>query len=209
MTFTTTDGERVWVNPREKTMIAEQLQDIEIIDGMAFDAETGEFLRFVQKPEFHVTDTASAEWLLEKASSLDADILALDARLKALAENLTAMKREKERQRDGLLYRFGKELEHVARENMPKGKKTWTCAYGSVAFRTTQPRLDVRDEDTALAWARSECPDAVKVKESLLKSLIPAEQTASLMCDPTKADALGFTVVPEGESVTVKTGVKP
>ena len=186
-------------------MLQENLQTT-TIDGVIYDTETGECLGTV-KPEFHVTDQASAEWVMEKVFSLDAEIAAYEARLKALSENIGAMKRTKEQQRAGILYRFGPEVENFAKENLPKGKKTWTCPYGSVSFRTTQAKLDIADQDRAIVWAKSEAPEAVKVTESILKSMIPADKVNWIMENPTSADANGFTIVPAGESSTIKTGI--
>lgn len=189
-------------------MVQEKLDQTVIeVDGLLFDADTGEFLSVVKSPEFHVIDVATAEWVLEKVSKLEAEAMALQARLTALAENLGRMMAEKKRQSEGLLYRFGPEIEQVAKENMPKGKKTWTCAYGSVAFRATKARVDIRDNALALEWAKVHAPDAVKVTESVLKSLIPDEILANFTDNPTYADTEGFTVVPAGESSTIKTGV--
>lgn len=188
-------------------MVQEKLQTTVEIDGMIFDTETGECLG-ATKPEFHVTDEKSAEWVMSKVFALDAEILAYESRLKALSENLGTMKAEKERQRAGLLYRFGPELEHFAKENLPKGKKTWTCPYGSVSFRTTHPRLDVVDEALAVAFCKTYAPEAVKVKESVLKSLIPDRVQAELAAAQNETgQTFGFELVAGGESTTIKTGV--
>ncbi len=187
-------------------MINEKLQQTTVIDGIIYDSETGECLGTV-KPEFHVTDQASAEWVLEKASALDQDIAGLTARKNALIANMDVMIKEKSNQKAGLLYRFGPELEHFAKENLPKGKKTWTCPFGSVGFRATQAKIEVQDEERAMAWAKQFAPEAIKVKESLLKSLIPDDLITKFLDDPTGADAEGFTVVPAGESATIKTGI--
>lgn len=192
-------------------MVQEQLEQTTVeIDGLIYDAETGECLGAVS-PEFHVTDQASAEWVMHKAFDLDADIVAIGARLKALSENLGKMKADKERQRSGLLYRFGPELEKFARENLPKGKKTWVCPYGSVAFRATQGGIKVLDPALALEVAQTEgMQNAIKTTESFLVSQLTEAQKGLIESkfgshDPRWSRA--FQKTEPGESSTVKTGI--
>lgn len=48
--------------------------------------------------------------------------------------------------------------------------KSFPLAHGTVATRKSNRAIDVVDEDAAIEWARSACPDAVKKVESFLKS---------------------------------------
>lgn len=187
-------------------MIQEQLTQTVEIDGLLYDSDTGECLGAVDR-QFVVDTPEKAEWLMEKLQTLDIEIAAYDARLKALSENIGVMKADKERRKAGLLYRFGADLEKIAQDNMPKGKKTWACAYGTVGFRSTNAKVDIRDKSLALSWAKVHAPESVKVEESVLKSMIPADKVANFIDNPTYADTEGFTVVPAGESSTIKTGV--
>jgi hypothetical protein len=192
-------------------MQAEQITTT-VIDGCIFDAETGECLGVWEKPAFHVTDQRTAEWVLEKVSGYDADIAALDARLNALKENMEAMRRDLKQRRDGLVYRFGPELEKFAKDNLPAGKKTWVCPYGSVAFRATQGGVKVIDEDLALEIAKENgWTNALKVTEAFRISLVTPEQKAEIESAVSMgfANAVrAFDVKEPGEAATIRTGVE-
>lgn len=197
-------------------MLSKELTSTIEIDGNVYDSDTGEHLGVVGKPEFHVIDQASAEWVLEKMAALDSDILAIEARLKALSENLGVMKAEKERNRAGLLYKFGPELEHFAKENLPNGKKTWTCPYGSVSFRSTSGGLRVKDKDAALEIATMQgWTNTIKVTEEFqISRLDPAQRELAESClgsNPSGKVGVGwaeaFTITEPTETSTIKTGV--
>jgi hypothetical protein len=83
--------------------------------------------------------------------------------------------------------------------------KTWTCPYGSIGFRTVAPRVAVEAEDTALAWARKNCPAAIKIKESILVSQLPDPIKSAMLEHPADALKAGFVVHPEAQAVTIKT----
>lgn len=51
-------------------------------------------------------------------------------------------------------------------------RKTLTTAHGTVATREQKARIEVIDEDEAVAWAAKACPDAVKTTQELLVSKI-------------------------------------
>lgn len=177
-------------------------------DGFLIDPETGEIVGVVTpKAEFQIDSSEAAEWVLEKWQGLEADLAAIDAREKAILENMGAMKRNVQQRIKSLEFRFKDELAHYASQNLPKGKKTWSCPYGQVSFRTTGPKLGVANNELAIGWAKFECPAAVKVTESFLVSMVPDEQKEKFLASPTDAAVCGFDVIPGGESVTVKTGV--
>ena len=83
--------------------------------------------------------------------------------------------------------------------------KTWTCPFGSIAFRTVAPRVAVEAEDVALAWARKNCPSAIKIKESILVSQLPEPIKSAMLEHPADALKAGFVVHPEAQAVTIKT----
>lgn len=172
------------------------------------DAETGEILSAEpEAPKFAVTDEKSAEWVLQRIQEEEAAVAALTAQENAILENVRAMKRRHQSKADGLRYRFAGELEAFARENL-NGGKTWTCPYGSVQFRKVASRLKVADDSRALEWARTGCPDAVKVTEEFQISKLTDE--AKMILKELSADertARGFEITPETESVSIKTGV--
>jgi hypothetical protein len=83
--------------------------------------------------------------------------------------------------------------------------KTWTCPYGTVAFRTLLPKVAVVDDDVALAWVRKNCPAAIKIKESILVSQLPEPIKSAMLEHPADAKKAGFVVHPEAQAVTIKT----
>lgn len=193
-----------------------ELNNSVVIDGLLFDIETGECLGVWEKPAFHVTDTEKAEWLMRKLWDYDADILALEAREKAILENIGKMKADVKQRRDGLAYRFGPELEQFAKENLPQGKKTWACPFGSVSFRASHGGVRVVDEKSALEIAqKSGWANAIKVTEEFRVSQLTPLQADTVKAwltesDPSQ-DIVGnaFKIVEPQDLATIKTGVKP
>jgi hypothetical protein len=179
-----------------------------VIEGYVYDVHTGECLGPVTpKPQWVCDSPEKAEWVLEKLQTVDTEIAALEARKVALTKNIDTMIREQQQRRDSLLFRFQADLTEVGRQSLPAGKKTWTCPYGSVGFRSVGASVKVVDEEKALIAAATAFPEAIKTTTSLLVSKIPEDTKAQIMDDPHMAARLGFDVVPARESVTIKTGV--
>jgi hypothetical protein len=64
--------------------------------------------------------------------------------------------------------------------------------------------LKVQEKDVALAFAKMECPEAVKTEESVLVSRIPEPVREMLMHDQSTAEGYGFHITDGGNSVTVQ-----
>jgi len=175
------------------------------IEGYILNEETGEIMgHALVETQFRVDSIGAAEWVLEKMAYEDAAIFALAERERALIENIQAIRRQYERRRQWLEYRFGPELAEFAKQNLPKGKKTWLCPFGSVSFRKINPKLVIDDASRALETARVECPESIKVEYKILVSQIPEEvRQAALDGKPMP----GFLVEPESERVYFKTSV--
>ena len=179
----------------------EDLPGVRFIEGYAYDVNTGELLYAAERGEgFKVDDQRSAEWLGEKLMGLDADIAALELQKQAVTQNVDRMVADKKRHKDGMLYRYGPQLEAFAKANLPKGKRTWTCPFVSVAFRTVKAGFKVRDDGIALEWAKAFCPDAVQTKESFLTSKV-SDETKMLNIDI-------FDPVPERETCKIESGLE-
>jgi len=152
---------------------------------------------------------------------------------RAILANADAMAKELRSRRASLEWRFGPELAEWAKGQLTK-TKTWRGLYGSVSFRSTMAKLKVADADKAAWWALGACPDAARVtfdlaaiadpdtrqviadlageqrdavKASFLVSLMPAELTGQLLESSLDIGQWGLERVPEGETVTIKTGV--
>lgn len=167
-----------------------------IQDGYKIDSETGEVLGLAEP--FQVTDIKSAEWVMRKMHEAESQAKAYEAQAADILANLCKLTKFHRSKAEWLKTCYGSQLEEVAKANLIKGKKTWSSLFGSVAFRTTAPRLDIVDEEDAITWAKVYYPEAIKVKESLLKSNIPTDEVY-----PPES---GIVFVPAGESVSIKVG---
>lgn len=184
-----------------------------LVDGVWYDAETGEALSLDAKPGFQVTDEASADWVLERIMNAETEKARLETKRRAVIENLDRQVADAQRRVDGLHYRFDNELAHYAAGEL-EGKKTRTLnlAYGRLSFRTVKGGLRVKDQDEALEWARQECPEAVAVKLSFSISAVPEPMKEGLAARlaGSGADDLArraFELRPDEDRFTVKTGV--
>jgi len=183
------------------------------------DITTGEILAHREaKPEFHVTDEKSAEWVLEKLHALDGETAGLQMRLQAVQEQIGAMVREKQNRRNWMQMRFGAELEEFARKQL-EGKKSRSLKllWGTLAFRTTNARIALREGVEAkqslakgsvlprlplISWALKNAPEAVKATEEFQISQLP-EGMKVIGNLPEEF----FQEVPVGENFSIKTGI--
>lgn len=179
-----------------------------IHDGYKIDAETGEVVEYVGVQEgFEVNSNESFEWVMEKIQSEQSDIAALNARKAALVANIDKMIRNHQQRENSLIFRFENELVHYAKENLPKGKKTFTCPYGSVSFRASAEKLEVTNDELALSWAKDHCPEAIKVTEKFLISQVPQQIKSEMMADETRSFMHGFMVKRASETHKIDTGI--
>jgi hypothetical protein len=184
-------------------LLSTDVTQCEEIDGYIV-SEDGEILGLAEKPEFHVTDEDSAEWVLRKMQDADTILAGLEARERAILANLKRLKDEQQRRRNFLEFRFGKELEQFTRQQLAgKRSKTWTTPYGSVAFHKTQGSVRILNMQTTIEWARKiGLADKVRVKEEILAS----DLKEAVLSNPTPVDT--FEVKFPGERCTITTGVK-
>lgn len=174
----------------------------EIISGdYLVDAETGEVLGLAEiKPAFIVDSKDAAEWVLERMSECDGEILALTARRDALVKNLNTQIDATRKKRDWLDLRFKGELCFWAGEVLAGAKQRFVqTAFGRVTFRKTPGSIKVADVVAALDWARKNAPDAVKVTESVVVTPLKGREA--------ELPEGVFEVMAPGESFKVETGV--
>lgn len=166
------------------------------------DPETGEILSLqTPKPEFHVTDVDSAEWVLARMMGHESELLKLEAELAAIRSRYEARIKEERRRLEFLNRRFGPELEAFALTQIEGTKaKTWSGTFGAVSFRTVSPTVKVVDQSAAYEWAIENCPTACEKKVSL-SGLKP---TALNLITEGKA-VPGVELVPGYQSVSIKT----
>ncbi|HSW63361.1 MAG TPA: host-nuclease inhibitor Gam family protein [Dissulfurispiraceae bacterium] len=192
----------------ETTYEIEAISKTEIVDGYIVDVETGEILGVDGREEFRVTDGASAEWVLEKMAYEDAAVLALEAREKAILENIRAIRQKHDNRRKFLEYRFGEELAAFAKAALAGGKtKTWKCPFGQVSFRNVPAKIVVDDNDLAIDYLEEVGElEAVKIVRSVLTSKLSPERREVLMAG--EIHIPGLHVEPAIENkVSIKTGV--
>jgi hypothetical protein len=177
-------------------------------DGLTYTVDEWGEIVAVERPGFHVNDSSSAEWLLEKLQEQDAQIVALNARKAAICENLDTQIKQAQNRRNGLLFKYEGELVEFARQNLPEKKRTWISPFGSVKFTTQPARLKVADPDRALQFAKEHNPEAIKVTEEFQISKLGADPKADLTNDAEFRQKWGFDLTPETETHKVETGVK-
>jgi len=186
------------------------------IDGDLFDDETGEYAGPTGRDLPAVLETEE-DLLKYMRILLDSETRAMaeEAKYKTLLSNVEKMVKRHKSKVKYLRDMYEGQASKVATTLLPRDKdgnlrtKTYRCPFGTIAQRTTTPTIKVATSDVALAFAKLECPQAIKVQESVLISMVPEPVKAKLLNDPTSAEAFGFTVVEGGESVTIKTITEP
>jgi hypothetical protein len=173
----------------------------DVIDGELYDEETGEYAG----PMFGwITGDESPEDLallvMRKRMDIEASIQAEKDKLDAITNNVVKMLGKHVARLEWLERQYNAQLQDYAMSQLPRKAdgtlkvKTWTCPYGTVAFRTVAQRVKVVEEEEAVAWLMEHNPDAVKTKHTVLVSKIN-----DLLDTP------GLEIIPASESVTIKT----
>jgi hypothetical protein len=180
--------------------------------GEMWDEETGEY---AGPASGWITGNESPEDLallvMRKRMDIEAAIDAETAKMNAIVKNCTAIIGKQVARLDWLQKQYDAQLQDYAMSQLPRKAdgtlkaKTWTCPYGTVAFRTLAPKIAVESEDAALVWARKNCPSAIKLKESILVSQLPEPIKTAMLEQPDQARKAGFVVHPEAQAVTIKT----
>jgi O6-methylguanine-DNA--protein-cysteine methyltransferase len=172
-----------------------------LVDGELWDEETGEYagpmsgwIKGDESPE----DLALL--VMRKRMDIEATLQAERSKLDAIVENTRKMVAKHQARLDWLEAQYNAQLQDYAMSQLPRRAdgtlkvKTWTCPYGTVAFRTVAQRVKVVEEEEAVAWLMEHNPDAVKTKHTVLVSKIN-----DLLDTP------GLEIIPASESVTIKT----
>lgn len=176
----------------------------QIQDNFVIDQETGEVLQSLGKaPEWAPTTPDDFEAIGQWLSEYDGQLAGIEARRKFLNENLDTMARDVHRRKEGLLWKFRPLIEAHAKANLPKGKKTWTCPFMSVAFKSHGEDVSVEDKKAALEWAEEHAPEAIVQKPEFQITKMDPEKKAALVSQQ-GLDGV-FKYRPAGESVTIKT----
>lgn len=176
-------------------------------DGWQYDLETGEILGRIEGDAHWNIDSAEAvDRALGLLAATEAEIVAIDARLKAITCNLRALRAEKERRLNWWDWRFHSQVVAFARSSLTGKSKTARFAHGTVSFRATKGTTTVIDDAAALEFVDTWSPESVTVKRYVSLAAVRAaiEAARSTIGD----EPLPFLVVGEpGENVSIKTGV--
>ena len=204
-----------------ETQTTEQVEYV-VIDGIRYDAETGECYGPDQAQPFAVTDEASADWVLEKMLDADLEARKLRAKLKSITDNLGQQIKALDARVTGLERRFGPELRAYFEANPPKKGKTLKLTFGQLSMKTVPGGLRVRESEAALALAeRRGWEDAIKVTREFRVSGLSDEQLATiermlarqrdelgemLRTEDEQIADLAFEIKPDEERFSVKVG---
>jgi hypothetical protein len=179
-------------------------------DGWEYDVITGEVTRFVGLPErFEVNSEADADFVLEIRSRIEAEIVAVDARLKALAAQLHAIRQQAIRKLSWWEWRFAPSLVVFARSILTGKSRTARFAWGSVSFRSTRGANQILDMDAAVQWMRTFAPEKVKVKETVTVTDVLAVRAAlARELGETEEHLPWLKSEAPAENVTISTGIE-
>ena len=147
---------------------------------------------------FHITDDATANWALRLLAATEAERERLRSGIELEIQRLEARRvallgpvESKVSWLRGVLASYYRDLERQRGAGMPK---TYRLAYGALKRRAGSDRAEVTDDAAFLAWAVTECPEAVRVPEP--KPLVSALSTKAGF---RKVD--GMVVDPNGQEV--------
>jgi hypothetical protein len=176
----------------------------DVIDGELYDEETGEYAGPMSG---WITGNESPEDLallvMRKRMDIEASIQAEKDKLDAITNNVVKMLGKHVARLEWLERQYNAQLQDYALSQLPRKAdgtlrvKTWTCPYGTVAFRTVAERVKVVDEEQAVAYCLEHDPEAVKTKHTILVSKLTGLTAGDL--------PPGTEIIPASESVTIKT----
>ena len=174
-----------------------------LVDGELWDEETGEYAGpmsgWIKGNE---TPEDLALLVMRKRMDIEATLQAERSKLDAIVENTRKMIAKHQARLDWLEAQYNAQLQDYAMSQLPRKAdgtlkvKTWTCPYGTVAFRSVAEKVRVVDEEQAVAYCLEHDPDAVKTKHTVL---------VSKLSDFALDHAPGLEIIPASESVTIKT----
>lgn len=182
------------------------------IDEYLFDEETGECAGLANPgylPSVLETEDDLQHYLrrlLESETRLQAE----ERQYQSVLANVRKMVQRRRSQVEWLRRTYESQSGKVAETLLPRKAdgtfrtKTYRCPWGSVSLRETKPTLKIQEKDVALAFVKMECPDAVKVEESVLVSRISDPVKEMLMNDQTMAESYGFHITDGGNAVKVQ-----
>jgi hypothetical protein len=170
-------------------------------NGWVIDPTTGEVVGAYGWLENGAVESEQDLWILQKKMlEIDSLILGEKAQLKRIQDMCAKRIKQLESRRSWMELKYGVTATEVARELLPRNKKTYTSPYGEITFRTSKAKVTFSDQASAVAWARTYAPDAIKTAESVLVSKLSAENVSDLTLYKEIRPA-GCEITPEQEVV--------
>ena len=173
----------------DKALVLETLEQHLDIDSL-------EYVEHRDEP-WSIGGMSEAAWAARKAKHAHDAIKTIDeweeqeiARVRAAADI------ERAREQSTLEFFTGALATYLSREiEAGRKTKTLTLPHGKISIRARQPLVDLTDFGTALAWARENHPEAVRVRESLDKATFKKRVTLAdggTVVDPETGEVLEF-----------------
>lgn len=178
----------------------------DVIDGELWDEVTGEYagpasgwIKGNESPE----DLALL--VMRKRMDIEATLQAEERKIDVIMDYYQKMVARHVARREWLERQYNAQLQEYAMSQLPRKAdgslkaKTWTCPYGSIAFRTVASKIKIVDgqEEEVVAYLLEHHPDAVKTKHTILVSKLAGLTAGDL--------PPGLEIIPATESVTIKT----
>ena len=177
-----------------------------------YHPETGEYAgpksRWLS-PE--VTSEEDALAVMRAIAETKAKMIGVQAKYSLLVKQQERELRRLQGKEQWLLTTYSNQLGRYAEEALPRKAdgslrlKTMRTPWGDIAIRHSKARLSVGNDEASVFWAQDHCPGAVKVKSSVLVSLIPDDVKQKMLDEPSLAIIHGFDVTPEETKYIIKT----
>ena len=147
-----------------------------VIGEFAIDQATGEIVGLVDDggnliPEiearrrFQVNDHRSLEWAIGKLFRFRVEQAALATRIANLQKQAKVIANQEKYFMDFV----GADMAFQVSKEVNGGKKrSIATEWGTVGFRATQGSIKVVDQAQAVVWAKDNCPEAIKVLETIV-----------------------------------------
>lgn len=160
----------------------EQQDELIRENGWVIDPTTGEVVGAYGWLDNGAVETEQDLWVLQKKMlEVDSLLVAERAQLKRIQEMCEKRIKALESRRSWIELKYGVTATEVARELLPRNKKTYTSPYGEITFRSSKAKIKFSNQEAAVAWAKCYQPDAIKVAESVLVSKLSQQSVNDLI----------------------------
>ena len=170
---------------------------------MWVDEETGEILdppsQMGKAWQPSIENDEEAEYFLKKRLEALAAIRMYDEQQKAILANIEAKRKRHAQKLEWLDRTYSPLLEKYATERLVGAKtRTVQFTYGKASFRKVKQTFQVKEgyDESAKTWAKINCPEAVQIKEVLVKT--PLNEIMDALPEEI------FNIVPEHDTFKIE-----